>query len=240
MSTQVTMPQLGESVVEGTVTKWLRQEGETIQELEALLEVNTDKVDTEIPSPASGTLLKIVVPEGTTVNAGTVLAWIGQPGELPDEDATAMAGSSPAPAAVGAAQAAPEAVQPQAGQKRELGFISPVVARLAREHNLDLALVKGSGEGGRITKRDVLAYLEESPAPTGPVKPLAPAPAASPTEIWETPADRGPVPANRADVRGAAPRRAGSCSGEPASPACGPGRASQAGSPGCADHTGCA
>jgi len=191
MSTKVIMPQLGESVVEGTVTKWLHKVGETVQELESLLEINTDKVDAEIPSPASGTLLKIVVPEGTTVNAGTVLAWIGQPGEIPDEEEVEIAGGgpAPAPAPMGAVQAAAVAAIPQAGQTRDLGFISPVVARLAREHNLDLGLVKGSGEGGRITKRDVLAYLEASPTLTGQVKPLEPAPAAPPTEIWETPAD---------------------------------------------------
>jgi pyruvate/2-oxoglutarate dehydrogenase complex dihydrolipoamide acyltransferase (E2) component len=171
MSTKVIMPQLGESVVEGTVTKWLHKVGETVQELESLLEINTDKVDAEIPSPASGTLLKIVVPEGTTVNAGTVLAWIGQPGEIPDEEVMAIAGGDPALAPMGAVQAAAVAAIPQAGQTRDLGFISPVVARLAREHNLDLGLVKGSGEGGRITKRDVLAYLEASPALTGQVKP---------------------------------------------------------------------
>ena len=83
------MPQLGESVVEGTVTKWLKKEGETIDEFEALLEVNTDKVDTEIPSPAGGTVLKLVVAEGITVTAGTVLAWIGEPGEeIPTGDTT--------------------------------------------------------------------------------------------------------------------------------------------------------
>ena len=80
MPTNVIMPKLGESVVEGTVTKWLKKEGETIQELESLVEINTDKVDTEIPSPAAGTLLKILVPEGTTVNAGVLLAVIGKPG----------------------------------------------------------------------------------------------------------------------------------------------------------------
>ena len=82
MATKIIMPQLGESVVEGTVTKWLKKEGESIEEFEALLEVNTDKVDTEIPSPAGGLLLKILVPEGTTVNAGSLLAWVGQPGEV--------------------------------------------------------------------------------------------------------------------------------------------------------------
>src|SRR3972149_8604085 len=81
MATKVIMPQWGESVVEGTVTTWLKKEGETIAEFESLLEINTDKVDTEIPSPAGGTILKIIVPEGQTVTAGTILAWIGEPGE---------------------------------------------------------------------------------------------------------------------------------------------------------------
>src|SRR5512138_3004162 len=85
MPTKVIMPQLGESVVEGTVTKWLKQEGESVQEMDSLLEVNTDKVDTEIPSPTGGVLLKILVPEGETVRAGTIIAWIGQPGEAPPE-----------------------------------------------------------------------------------------------------------------------------------------------------------
>src|SRR3972149_10040622 len=80
MATKIIMPQLGESVVEGTVTTWLKKEGDTIAEYDSLLEINTDKVDTEIPSPAGGTILKILVPEGTTVRAGTVLAWVGQPG----------------------------------------------------------------------------------------------------------------------------------------------------------------
>ena len=100
MATKVIMPQLGESVVEGTVTKWLKQEGDAIQEMDSLLEINTDKVDTEIPSPAGGTLLKILAPEGETVRAGTVIAWIGQPDEeLPDgpqADLPGMAKSKPA------------------------------------------------------------------------------------------------------------------------------------------------
>jgi len=102
MATKIIMPQLGESVVEGTVTRWLRKEGETIAEFESLLEVTTDKVETEIPSPATGTLLKILVPADTTVRAGTVLAWVGEPGETLDE--------SPDPQAAHAAQAAPAAL----------------------------------------------------------------------------------------------------------------------------------
>jgi 2-oxoglutarate dehydrogenase E2 component (dihydrolipoamide succinyltransferase) len=156
------MPQLGESVVEGTVTKWLVQEGDQIEEFDALLEVNTDKVDTEVPAPASGVLLKIYVPEGQTVQAGTLLAAIGEQGEVPPEAPDAQ------PAAVqGETKAQPEpAAKPQPqqtispGRKEDLGFISPVVARIAAEHEVDLKQVSGSGRGGRITKKDVLAYVE--------------------------------------------------------------------------------
>ena len=185
MSTKVTMPQLGESVVEGTVTKWLCRVGQVVKELDPLVEITTDKVDTEIPSPASGTLLKIEVPEGTTVQAGVVLAWIGQPGEVLAEE-TSVAPTN------GQGQAHVMEVRPinQAGQNRDLGFISPVVARLARDYHLDLTQVKGSGEGGRITKRDVLAFVEASAASqTQPVAPSKTGQAVPPTEIWETPSD---------------------------------------------------
>ncbi|TLN19711.1 2-oxo acid dehydrogenase subunit E2 [bacterium] len=176
MATQVIMPQLGESVVEGTVAQWFKHEGEKIDEFESLLEVDTDKVNSEIPSPAAGVVLKIVVPEGQTVPAGTVLAWIGQPGE-------SIAGAAPAPVAPPQATATPPAPAPaSAGRDRDLGFISPVVAKLAREHNLDLATIKGSGEGGRITKKDVLAHLESAPGGT-------PAQAQPEPAAWETPGE---------------------------------------------------
>ncbi len=179
MSTNVIMPKLGESIVEGTVTKWLKNEGETIKELESLLEVNTDKVDTEIPSPASGTLLKILVPEGTTVNAGAVLAVIGVPGETAADATIPVHGKAvvevtqaiPATAAPAATQPVPA---PSGGHDHDLGFISPVVTRLARENNVDLAQVKGTGEGGRITKKDVLAYLEVQESRTVSTGELAP------------------------------------------------------------------
>lgn len=177
MPTKVIMPQLGESVVEGTVTQWLRQEGETIQEFESLLEVNTDKVDSEIPSPAGGTLLKILVPAGTTVRAGTILAWIGQPGEALPEGEGPQSAHAAEPAPQAEAPAPPPAPAPAAGRNRDLGFISPVVARLAREQGVDLTLVKGTGEGGRITKKDVLAFLAAPPLTQA--EPLA----------WETPGE---------------------------------------------------
>ncbi len=202
MATKVVMPQLGESVVEGTVTKWLRQEGETVQEFDALLEVNTDKVDTEIPSPASGTLLKILVAEGTTVNAGTVLAYIGQPGEeiageggpaaVKGEGAQARpvpAGAEGVPPEAVAADAAAEKVVPGAGRDRDLGFISPVVARLARENNVDLYQVQGTGEGGRITKKDVLAYIQQGGKPARPEPAATAVQEAAEPAAWETPGE---------------------------------------------------
>lgn len=182
MATKVIMPQLGESVVEGTVTKWLHKEGETVQELESLLEVNTDKVDTEIPSPASGTLLKVLVPEGTTVRAGTILAWIGQPGEAIPSEGDDGSGNHGAATAARQSEAQPAAAPQASTRRRELGFISPVVARLAQENNLDLSLVKGSGEGGRITKKDVLAYLARRETSAAPAPVGQPAP-------WETPGE---------------------------------------------------
>ena len=146
MPTNVIMPQLGESVVEGTVTRWLKRAGEPVAEFEALLEINTDKVDTEIPAPAGGVLLRVFVPEGETVRAGTLLAVIGAPGEAPAGEA---------------------AVGPEHARRGDLGFISPVVARIASEHNVELAQVRGTGQGGRITKKDVLAHVEgrSEPAP---------------------------------------------------------------------------
>jgi len=180
MPTKVIMPQLGESVVEGTVTKWLKNEGESINEFEALLEVNTDKVDTEIPSPAGGIVLKLLVAEGTTVTAGTILAWLGQPGEEIPGGGTEPETHSPAkvPAVTQVKTASPEsAASPQS--VRDLGFISPVVAKIAHEHNVDLQQVRGTGQGGRITKKDVLAFVEANP--TGA--------AIADIPIWETPAD---------------------------------------------------
>jgi len=166
MPTNVIMPQLGESVVEGTVTRWLKRAGEPVAEFEALLEINTDKVDTEIPAPAGGILLRVFVPEGETVRAGTLLAVIGAPGEAPAADAPpARPSAAAAPAAD--AQAGEAAVAAEHARRGDLGFISPVVARIASEHNVDLAQVHGTGQGGRITKKDVLAHVEgrSEPAP---------------------------------------------------------------------------
>jgi len=175
MPEKVIMPQLGESVEEGTITKWLKSIGEPVEEYEPLLEINTDKVDTEIPSPASGVLLATLQGEGAVVTVGTVLAWIGQPGEeIPESDQIGRKSvEQPEFAPVVERVTQPSPIQPtrpparktiqRPGQDRELGFISPLVAHLANEHNIDLNLIKGSGLGGRITKRDVLEFIERTP-----------------------------------------------------------------------------
>lgn len=182
MATQVIMPQLGESVVEGTISRWLKREGDSISEYEPLLEVSTDKVDSEIPAPASGVLLKIVVPEGQTVERGTLLALIGQPGEnldAPAERASAN-GNLPAPT---------ELVAVPTSQPEYTGHITPVVARMAAEHNIDLSQVKGTGRGGRVTKKDVEAYLQSRSQPANPsLDPTQPKTVSTPDlPPWERP-----------------------------------------------------
>ena len=191
MTIEVLMPQLGESVVEGTITKWLKSKGERVEEYEPLLEINTDKVDSEIPSPSSGILLDILIPEGETIQAGTVLAVIGEEGEkIPKgghgepkvkTDAKMAATSQPAkapPTKPISVASPPGDKQPAPGRDHELGFISPVVARIASENNVNLYEVPGTGQGGRITKKDVLAYLEmRQPAPAEKTE-ASPAPAA--------------------------------------------------------------
>jgi 2-oxoglutarate dehydrogenase E2 component (dihydrolipoamide succinyltransferase) len=176
------MPQLGESVLEGTITKWLKAKGEPVGEYEPLLEVNTDKVDTEIPSPASGVLLDILVREGTTVQAGSLLAWIGETGEHPTiGDMVPSSGQSSEEPETTVENALPV----RAG--RDLGFISPVVSRMASEHGIDLSQVPGTGQGGRITKKDVQAYLEklkvEGPKVGSLKRAVAPAPSLPPSPI---------------------------------------------------------
>ncbi len=165
MATNVYMPRLGESVVEGTVSQWLVQEGDAIAKFAPLLEVSTDKVDTEVPSPAQGVLLNIYISAGETVAAGTLLATIGQPGEQGEligestnkiSDVTLADTSVDAHSGDDAVPAAPQT----AASDPDLGFISPVVHKLAEEHDIDLSQVSGSGLKGRVRKRDVIAYLQ--------------------------------------------------------------------------------
>ncbi len=179
MATKVLVPRLGEGVDEVIIAKWLKQEGDSVKELEPLLEVNTDKVDTEIPAPASGTVLKIVAQEGVAAKVGTVLAYIGKPGE-PIEAAQSTAPKSVPIAAIASAAHPPQLANSQAlTATREVGFISPVVAKVAAERAVDLSRVQGTGLGGRITKNDVLKFLSEgspSPAAASRSSPAAPQP----------------------------------------------------------------
>jgi 2-oxoglutarate dehydrogenase E2 component (dihydrolipoamide succinyltransferase) len=241
----VVMPQMGVSVSEGTITKWLKSEGEQIAADEALLEISTDKVDTEIPSPASGVVQQILAQEGETVAVGTKIAVISpgdgaaQAPQTPPEPATAQAAQeseaaagaegetptvekveeaseaepaaaetvetppepapqaepappeaeqAPAPEPVAAAPepvaAAPEPVaaapEPDGDGRPEGKFVSPVVARIAAEHDVDVSQIEGTGRGGRVTKKDILQHIESGPAqaPAAPAEEEAQAPAA--------------------------------------------------------------
>lgn len=161
MPTKVLVPLLGEGVEEVTVTKWLKQEGDSVIELEPLLEVNTDKVDTEIPAPASGVVLKIELQEGMVAKVGEILALIGQPGETVDSRQLAVDDEKEKSEQKQEPVVQTPAVNYQPPTtNRDLGFISPVVAKIAAEHGVDLQQVPGTGLNGRITKKDVLAFIE--------------------------------------------------------------------------------
>jgi len=199
----VVMPQMGVSVSEGTITKWLKQEGEQVEADESLLEISTDKVDTEVPSPASGTLTQILVQEGETVDVGTKLAVIGGDGDAAapkadvPEPATAQAAAesasvSDAPTAPSTADTVDE-VEPAPPAARETTdapssngktFVSPVVAKIASEHGVDPSDIEGTGRGGRVTKKDILNFIESGAStapPAAPAQPEAPqAPATAP------------------------------------------------------------
>ena len=166
MSTPVKMPQLGESVIEGTVLRWLKQPGDAVSKHEPLLEISTDKIDTEVPAPITGVLLEILVEEGATVAAGTLIARLGASGETAAPDATDAPGITDTPTdklivteppSQQVQRAAPPAETRPAGRT----FISPVVARMSAEHDIDLAQVTGTGLSGRITKKDLETYLAE-------------------------------------------------------------------------------
>ncbi len=194
--TKVIMPQMGESIFEGTITKWLKKTGDHVERDEPLFEISTDKVDSEIPAPASGTVKEILVKEGQTVQINTVVAVIGdgaaKPAEAPAAPAakpevkTGPAESKPGVAAgpTDAAPAAKEQARPEPavhlGERGEQRS-SPLVRRIARENNISLNTLAGRGTGinGRITKRDILSFIEQgAPAPASAPAPAAAAPAA--------------------------------------------------------------
>ena len=241
MATEIKMPQLGETVVEGTITKWLKQEGEQVEADELLVEISTDKVDSEVPSSAAGVLQKILVPEGETVKVGTPLALVGEgeaesggngasakaeeeePGGEPEESQAPEGKTDPAPEEKSEGEdeepaaeskgdqegkedapkqessepATKPAPQPEEGEKgrpgdqSKKGIISPLVRRLADEHDVDLREVEGSGTGGRIRKQDVLRFVEERKS-----RPAArPAAAAEPAPSKEAAPEREAAPA---------------------------------------------
>lgn len=167
MPAKFLVPRLGEGVDEVTIVRWLKREGEAVNELEPLVEVETDKVVTEVPSPASGIVLKIEIPEGSPARVGQVMAWVGQPGESLSAEAETHKQAASVPAQAEAELEKPmEAALPSSGapqgdaQPHGTGFLSPVVRKMAAEHGIDLSQVRGTGLGGRITKQDVMQFLE--------------------------------------------------------------------------------
>jgi pyruvate dehydrogenase E2 component (dihydrolipoamide acetyltransferase) len=200
----VIMPQMGESIAEGTLTRWLKQIGETVERDEDLFEISTDKVDADIPSPVAGTLVEVLVEEGATVEVNTVVARIDTEGgaaapsepeaatepvpEAPEPAAAAEAAAAPAPAVESPAPApATPAASPDGPETREeriQGKSTPLVRKIAEEHGVDLSEVAGSGIAGRVTRDDILAHIETraaAPEPAAaPSAPAAPAPTAAP------------------------------------------------------------
>ena len=211
MPTPVVMPQMGESIAEGTIVRWIKKVGENVERDEPLFEISTDKVDAEIPSPVAGVLTDIKVKEGETVAVNSVVAEIGQANEVREARAPKAGAGEPGPAAPEKQQpdgqstsaptpadktvAAVAAEQPSDNGRRRS---SPLVRRIAKEHNVDVAQIAGSGIGGRVTKHDILGYIERggerlsqarTPGVGEPGK-AEPARAARPAQVRPTGADR--------------------------------------------------
>jgi len=155
MATRLLAPSMGEGVEELTVVNWLKKEGDTVKEMEVIVELETDKVTTEIPSPAAGTLLKILAQMNETVKVGSTLAWIGQPGEVIETTSKKV---PPVPEVQKAST--PQVPVAVVESKVYTGRLSPLVKKMAEENKIDLNQVRGSGEDGRITKDDILSYLQ--------------------------------------------------------------------------------
>ena len=173
--TEVPMPQMGESITEGTITKWLKKVGDSVQRDEPLFEISTDKVDAEIPSPVAGVLSEIKVPEGSTVQINTIVAVIGG-GAAP---ATAKPAAAPAPAAATPVTAASVPVASVSASEGDKLRSSPLVRKIAKDNNVDLAQVAGTGASGRITKADIVGHLEGGATSAAPAAPPAAAPVAA-------------------------------------------------------------
>ena len=206
MPTRIIVPLLGEGVEEVTIVKWLKEEGESVEEYEGLVEVETDKVITEIPSPVSGTVLQIDTPqEGQAVPVGDILAWIGKPGESIPKQEGKLTDVQEKPAEeiistetkieqprtsvsvpttdIGEDKTPKDVVKIRPGRDPNLGFISPLVAKIATEADLDLSQVPGSGLKGRITKKDVLSYIESGTKETVSTRAPKTTPAITPTPV---------------------------------------------------------
>ena len=211
--TDVVMPQMGESIVEGTLTKWLKKQGEHVDRDEPLFEISTDKVDTEIPSPAAGVLSEVLVAEGKTVAISTVVGKIdeGAGNGAAAKPAAAAVAAAPVPAVAPAPALPAPAPQPAAEIEQPEGPLSPLVRKMAREYNIDLKQVKGTGAGGRITKQDLESYMsaqgartmaQATPPPPGAAAP-APVAAAPPSVQPKVPTSApaaAPVAAHRARI----------------------------------------
>lgn len=188
MPTDIVMPQMGESIFEGTITKWLKKPGDKVQRDEPLFEISTDKVDAEIPAPATGILQDIKVVEGNTVQVNTVVGTIAGDGEAaaptsaPQKAAPALAPAAKTQAAA-PSPAAPAEHQPitelEREEEDEHARSSPLVRKIAREHNVNLSQVPGTGMGGRITKQDIMAFLERPETPAVPARASTPATSSS-------------------------------------------------------------
>jgi 2-oxoglutarate dehydrogenase E2 component (dihydrolipoamide succinyltransferase) len=205
MPTDIIMPQMGESIVEGTITKWLKKPGDKVQRDEPLFEISTDKVDAEIPAPATGVLQEIKVTEGTTVGVNTIVGTIAVDGEAAAAPAkSAPAAEKPAPEKREEKKAAPAPTPPAAPapashEEDEEARSSPLVRKIAREHGVSLSQLSGTGLGGRITKQDIMQFIESqgsaqpAPASASPTQSAAAAPAPRPAAPAPYPGDLVPM-----------------------------------------------
>ena len=216
MPSDIIMPQMGESITEGTITKWRVAVGDTVERDDPLFDIATDKVDTEVPAALTGRLVEILVPEGETVTVNSVVGRIAAEGEAWSPDETSESDGEPASGVAAETDDAPTEAPPRAPDSasakeealprpvRRQPRSSPLVRRMAREHGVDLADVPGTGEGGRVSKQDMLAFLESREAPTAPepeVVEAPPAPAGAHAANAPAP-DPQPPPAAPASLDG--------------------------------------
>lgn len=209
MAKAITMPQLGESVTEGTIARWLKAEGEEVEKDEPIAEVDTDKVSAELPSPLAGRIERLLVPEGTTVEVGAEIALVATADEAPEEgparedllrsegptEEFPAAGTRAQPVAAGPGESRTAATSREEGDGRggrvptaeelRLSRSSPVVRRLAAEHGVEISEIRGTGVGGRVTKKDIEAYIREREAPPREEAPPRPAPPRERVEVYE-------------------------------------------------------